>query len=256
MPWLRPNVTERKMMRPKFGSLEWGLKTCGIMTAKEKILFLRNLAFLEASKASDALREKLGLIKPIGVELSVLTPPDTRMAKDAESFAVETHTKDLLFHSYRTYYFGALLGIYHKISYDKELLFTAAILHDLGLTESRATPLKECCFAVSGGKQVRDFLLSKKHEEEKVKIVGEAISAHMNFHLTVDDYGPVAALLTKGAVCDILGFETRKIRQDFKESLTRAYPKGDLARALLTGVPMAPGSRLDFYRSLKKFKKS
>jgi hypothetical protein len=155
------------LMKPKFGSLEWSLKNNGVLTTSEKLHYIRNMAFLAVREVSDVFRDKLGLIKPIDLKLSDLAPPDTRMVKEAEEFARETHTHDLLAHGYRSYYFGAVLASYHKYKYDKELHFTAAILHDIGLTEARAVPFKQCCFAISGGRQVHDFLVKKKTSSRK-----------------------------------------------------------------------------------------
>jgi hypothetical protein len=150
-------------MSPKFGTLEWSKINNGVLTPTERLHFLRNMAFLAAREASDAIRDRLRLLKPADLNLSHFAPPDTRMAKDAEVFARETHTLDLLSHGYRSYYFGAILASYSKLKYDKELYFTAALLHDIGLTDSRAVPLKECCFAVTGGRQIHDFLICKGH---------------------------------------------------------------------------------------------
>ena len=130
------------------------------------------------------------------------------------------------------------------------MYFTAAVLHDVGLTESRAVPLKACCFAVSGGRQIHDFLICKGHAPEKAQIVGEAISAHLNLHLPVREYGEVAALVAKGAVCDLFGFGKRRVNGNFKKDLLRAYPAGNLQDAL-SKEEMAPGSRLDFGRKLR-----
>jgi hypothetical protein len=237
-------------MRPKFGTLEWSKKNNGALTPTERIHFLRNTAFLAAREASDAIRDKLGLLKPVDLNLSDFTPPDSKMAKDAEVFARETHMQDLLSHGYRTYYFGAIVGSYSRLKYDKELFFTAALLHDIGLTESRAVPLKQCCFAVSGGRQIHDFLIHRGHPPEKAQIVGEAISVHLNLHLPVREYGEVAAMVAKGAVCDLFGFGKRRVNGKFKRDLLRTYPAGNMHEALLSKEQMAPGSRLDFGRKL------
>ena len=169
-------------MQPTFGTLEWGKKNNGVLTRTERVQFLRNMAFLAAREVTDVIRAKLGLLKPVNLDFSDLTPPDTRIAKDAEEFARDTHTQDLLSHGYRTYYFGAMIAAYRKLKYDKEVYFSAAILHDIGLTESRISPLTQCCFGVSGGHQAHDFLLSKDHPAAKAQIVGDAIPAHLNLH--------------------------------------------------------------------------
>src|ERR1700730_6935674 len=237
-------------MRPVFGTLEWGKKNNGVLTRTERLHFLRNMAFLAAREVTDVVRTKLGLLKPVKLELSDLTPPDTQMVKDAEELARDTHTQDLLSHAYRSYYFGAMIAAYRKLKYDSEVYFTAAILHDIGLTESRIAPLKQCCFAVSGGRQARDFLLNKDHPAVKAQIVGDAISAHLNLHLPVRKYGAVASLVAKGAVCDLFGFEKRRLPEEFKSELRRTCPAGDLQAALLSKEELAPGSRLDFGRKL------
>ena len=237
-------------MRPVFGTLEWGKKNNGVLTRTERLHFLRNMAFLAAREVTDVVRTKLGLLKPVNLELSDLVPPDTRMVKDAEELARHTHTQDLLSHAYRSYFFGAMIAAYRKLKYDSEVYFTAAILHDIGLTESRIAPLKQCCFAVSGGRQARDFLLNKDHPAVKAQIVGDAISAHLNLHLPVRKYGAVASLVAKGAVCDLFGFEKRRLPEKFKSDLLRTYPAGDLQAALLSKEELAPGSRLDFGRKL------
>src|ERR1700681_1881650 len=237
-------------MRPVFGTLGWGKKNNGVLTRTERLHFLRNMAFLAAREVTDVVRTKLGLLKPVNLELSDLTPPDTRMVKEAEELARDTHTKDLLSHAYRSYYFGAMIAAYRKLKYDSEGYFSAAILHDIGLTESRIAPLKQCCFAVSGGRQARDFLLNKDHPAVKALIVGDAISAHLNLHLPVRKYGAVASLVAKGAVCDLFGFEKRRLPEKFKSDLLRTYPAGDLQAALLSKEDLAPGSRLDFGRKL------
>src|ERR1700681_3086950 len=134
-----------------------------------------------------------------------MDPADTRILKDGEQYASATHTQDLLSHVFRTYYFGAMLGAYHKLKYDRETFFAAALLHDIGLTESRIAPLTQCCFAVSGGRQARAFLVGKHHPTAQAQVVGDAISAHLNLYVSVRQYGEVASMVAKGAVCDLFG---------------------------------------------------
>src|SRR5258706_2191389 len=144
----RQKASTRTAMQPTFGTLEWGKKNNGVLTRTERVQFLRNMAFRTGREVTDVIRANLGLLNPVNLDFSDLTPPDTRMAKDAEEFARDTHTQDLLSHGYRTYYFGAMIAAYRKLKYDKEVYFSAAILHDIGLTESRISPLTQCCFTV------------------------------------------------------------------------------------------------------------
>jgi hypothetical protein len=47
----------------------------------------------------------------------------------------------LVNHAARTFYFGALTGYANKNNFDKEILFLACLLQDLGLTEAHIGPL-------------------------------------------------------------------------------------------------------------------
>jgi hypothetical protein len=237
-------------MQPRFGTLDWGQRSNGVLTRAERLHFLSNMAFLAVREAVDIIRTTLGVLRPVYLDLSDLAPPDTRIVKDAEEYATATHTKDLLSHSYRTYYFGAMLAAYQKLSYDREAHWAAALLHDIGLTESRIAPLTQCCFAVSGGRQARDFLLDKQHSPEQAQVVGDAISAHLNLYVPIRRYGAVASLVAKGAVCDLFGFGKRRLPQEFKRELLRTYPAGDIRAALLSDEELATGSRLDVGRKL------
>ena len=42
------------------------------------------------------IRDKFGLLNPVDLNFPDFTPPDSKMAKDAEVFARETHKQDLL----------------------------------------------------------------------------------------------------------------------------------------------------------------
>src|SRR5580704_12351695 len=87
-------------MSTKFGTLEWSKKNNGVLTPTERLHFLRNMAFLAAREALDAIRDKFGLLKPVDLDFPDCAPPDTQMAREAEVFARETHTQDLLAHGY------------------------------------------------------------------------------------------------------------------------------------------------------------
>ncbi len=168
------------------------------------------------------------------------------MVKDTEEFARDTPTQDLLSHGYRTYYFfGAMIAAYRKLKYDKEVHFSAAILHDIGLTELRISPLTQCCFAVSGGHQA----LSRA----KVTRPQSPNSWRRNFGTPQFAFACSQVRrggFTGGERCRLrlVWFEKRKLSEKFKSDLLRAYPAGDLQAALRSN--MAPGSRLDIGRKL------
>jgi hypothetical protein len=102
-------------MRAQFGSFEWGDPKDGKLSTGEKLKCIRTMAFLVAREATDVGRSALGLLRPVDGRLADLAPPDSRLVKETEQHVVETHSKTLLFHCYRTYYFGRLLSAYDRI---------------------------------------------------------------------------------------------------------------------------------------------
>jgi len=163
------------------------------------------------------VREKTRSLEAVDLEFSDFAPPDTRMAKDAEVFARETHTQDLLSHGYRTYYFGAILASYGRLRYDKELHFAAAVLHDIALTDSRAVRLKHVALPSAAVVRFTTFSYAKGTRLRKPRLSGTQSPPHLNLHLPVREYGEVAALVAKGAVCDLFGFEKRRVSANLKK---------------------------------------
>src|SRR5712691_11163513 len=127
-PVVAPSRVPHHLMQPRFGTLDWGQRRNGVLTRAERLHFLSNMALLAVREAIDIIRTTLGVMRRVNLELSDLAPPDTRIVKDAEEYARATHTQDLLSHAYRTYYFGAMLAAYQRLSYDRETHFAAALL--------------------------------------------------------------------------------------------------------------------------------
>ena len=163
-----------------------GERSNGLLTPTERFRFLRNMAFLATREVTDVIRTKIGLLKPVKSQSFLTWPRRTRAwSKMQKSMrAPPIHKTYCRTATARITSAPCLLRIVSQIY--REAHFAAALLHDIGLTESRITPLKQCCFAVSGGRQARDFLRSKDHPAAKAQVVGEAISAHLNLHVPVE----------------------------------------------------------------------
>jgi HD domain-containing protein len=76
----------------------------------------------------------LGLRREATYWLSDPKIPDSELAKKATELVTEVSPAFLVNHSFRTYLFGAALGLRDRMSFDIEVLYLAAIMHDLGLT--------------------------------------------------------------------------------------------------------------------------
>jgi len=67
------------------------------------------------------------------IDPASLLPPDSALARDAEVAAQDLLTPALLNHSSRAYTWGAAIGALHGLTFDRELLYLAAMFHDTGI---------------------------------------------------------------------------------------------------------------------------
>jgi HD domain len=234
------------------GSVAWGESSKGVLNKLEKFHVVENLEFVMSQEQLDADRRRLGLLNPKHIPVETLTPPDSKIVKDALAYAEETHVPSLLRHSWRTYYFGALIASHDGIEFDRELAFTAAILHDLGLTASANPRPCDCCFAVGGALQARDFLLSKGHSRGRSDAVAHAISVHLNIHVPVEEHGALAFLVTRGAVCDVFGAGVSRMSSESIGQVLAKYSREGLSAALRpTWCQHLAGTRIDVLLSFE-----
>ncbi|WP_390881192.1 HD domain-containing protein [Nitratireductor aquimarinus] len=78
------------------------------------------------------------------------------MAREVTEIVRDTAGELLFNHSSRVYLFGAMAGERRGLTYDAELLYTAAMFHDMGLTEPHRS--KTARFEVDGANAARVFL--------------------------------------------------------------------------------------------------
>src|SRR5258708_32486949 len=96
-----------------------------------------------------------------------MTVPDSRVARDATELVRES-TTDLIFgHSRRVYWYANRHGRREGLSFDPELLYIAAMFHDLGLTERfRGSGQR---FEVDGAAEARRFLQGHGVPEGRIR---------------------------------------------------------------------------------------
>ena len=116
------------------GSIGWTERTGGVLTARECVTLARPL-----------LREELGILAGLlamalrvhsgrraTIEPARLAPPDSSLARDAQEAAEDLLTPVLRNHSHRAYAWGAAIAARRGMSFDRELLYLAAMFTTLG----------------------------------------------------------------------------------------------------------------------------
>jgi hypothetical protein len=128
------------------GSIGWTERTGGVLTARECLTLapplLRGELGIIAGLLAMALRLHSG--RRSSVEPASLAPPDSALARDADVAAQNLLTPALRNHSSRAYTWGTAIAALQGITFDRELLYLAAMFHDTGIP----SPVPEVDFTV------------------------------------------------------------------------------------------------------------
>ena len=216
---------------PLMGTLAWAKNSNARLTESEKIKLAKNAASLQAEAVFDEFRNRLGFLNPPAIDIDLLTPPDSKLVRDAEEFARELYDDILWNHCVRTYYFGSLVAAFDGIKFDRELFYAAALCHDAGANQEKAGSIETCCFAHSGGQLTHDHLLFKGHSAETATRVGDAISTHMNLYVPVSEYPAESTLVSVGATCDVIGAYVRRIEVSTLKNVVGRWPRAGVSEA-------------------------
>lgn len=150
--------------------------------------------------------------------------PDSKIAREAAEL-VRAHETEMLFnHSVRTYLFGAMKGVRQNLKFDSELLYVAALFHDLGLVEAYETEHRR--FEVDGAEAAREFLKSHGIPEPKADLVWEAIALHTTPGIT-EYMRPEIALVRAGVIMDVSGTGYDEYTPQQREDVIAAFPRHD-----------------------------
>jgi hypothetical protein len=162
--------------------------------------------------------------------ISGIKIPDSRIAREAAEL-VRQHEHEMLFnHSVRVFVFGAIKGIRDNLKFDSELLYVAALFHDLGLIDAYHTDTKR--FEVDGADAARDFLRSHGIPKPKMDLVWEAIALHTT--PGIPQYmRPEIALTNAGVLVDVVGIGYDEYTPEQRDQVIAAFPRGNFKSEFL-----------------------
>lgn len=148
--------------------------------------------------------------------------PDSAIARAATQLVRDTED-DLLFnHSRRVFFWGALTGERRGLSYDAELLYLAAMFHDMGLTSAHSSA--DLRFEVDGANAARDFMKGYGVSEREIEDVWTAIALHTTPGVP-EHMRPTIALTTAGVEMDVLGFAYHDFTHDQRDHVCAHHPR-------------------------------
>ncbi|MGF6233876.1 HD superfamily phosphodiesterase [Inquilinus ginsengisoli] len=170
--------------------------------------------------------------------------PASRMAREATQLVRDTESDLLFHHSTRVYFWGALAGKRKGLAFDPELLYVAAMFHDIGLTARyRDSQLR---FEVDGANAAREFLRGHGIREAEVERVWAAVALHTTPGIP-EHMHPEIALVQAGAAMDVLGRGYHDLTAEQREAVIAAYPRGsdfkhEMIEAFYQGMKHRPDS--------------
>jgi HD superfamily phosphodiesterase len=168
--------------------------------------------------------------------------PDSKLVREATELVRNTESPLLFNHSTRVYYFASLAGKKRGLKFDSELLYIAAIFHDMGLTPRYSS--KADRFEVDGANAARAFLYQHNVSPQEIATVWTAVALHTT--PGIPQYmQPVVALLTNGVEMDVLGIAYSEFSDADREAIVAAYPrtehfKEDIIQAFYDGIKHKP----------------
>jgi hypothetical protein len=146
----------------------------------------------------------------------------------------------LLAHSVRSYCWGAAIAEREGWSFDRQILWSASLWHDVGLTRLDRNTM---CFEVEGAEIARPFLERHGLPAEAADRVAIAIILHMRPNVTLDD-GVEAVLLDRATGLDVrgAGFE---LAGAYRPGVVAAFPRGSFDRRFLARIQQEAAARPD-----------
>ncbi|MFJ7949439.1 HD domain-containing protein [Streptomyces sp. NPDC096354] len=156
--------------------------------------------------------------------------PDSKLARETTEL-VRDATSDLIYdHSRRVYFFGALQGRNRDLSFDPELLYIAAMFHDLGLGEPFHGSGRR--FEVDSADEARRFLRARQVPDDSIRRVWTAIALHTTPGIP-EFMEPEVALVTAGVEYDVLGIGYHDLTEADRAAVVALHPRPDFKQRIL-----------------------
>jgi hypothetical protein len=153
-------------------------------------------------------------------DLERLTVPDSAAARAAEELATSAQPGALTNHGVRSYAWGALLGLSESRPFESEVLYVAALLHDIGLLESHD---RGNDFEADGAAAAHELLVSVGWDAERADRAARAIRDHWDGPANEDEVESL--LLAYGTSVDVGGWRAKHFDRDTFDDVVATAPR-------------------------------
>jgi hypothetical protein len=159
-----------------------------------------------------------GTLTAIGIPV-----PDSAFAHEARELIGEVAPPYLVNHSVRAYAWAVELARHDGFGFDQEILYVAALLHDIGLV-----PVYDLggCFETDGAIEAERFSLEHGQPAERARSIYDVIDLHMLAEAPPGSANEVV-LLNDSTGTDVTGYRYSDVRPDAITPILAAYPRLD-----------------------------
>ena len=222
----------------KLGTLSWLERTGGKLAWHDRLTMIA-----QGVRARVETRKRLTSgLKVRNLEVADILPPDSLIAREATAICQDASAPYLFNHCLRAYFWARLLDDGRQ-TFDDEAVFTALMLHDMGLTDDyRLSSGKEQCFTVVGARKASTLAAKHGWSDQRATLTAEAISLHLNV-IVASRHGKEAKMVRVGSGGDVAGLGLDVLQTDQIESVVARYPRLDLKQEILKPLSIEADER-------------
>lgn len=169
--------------------------------------------------------------EPLPGQIAGIGVPADDVSAATWAWAQRSLPSYLFAHSVRAYCWGAVIAEREGWPFDRQILWVATLMHDVGLTR---IPKNTMCFDVEGAEIARRFVERAGMATADAERVAIAIILHMRPAVTLAD-GVESVLLDRATAIDVRGDEFELIA-GLRAAVVAAYPRGAFDRWFLAAI--------------------
>jgi len=159
--------------------------------------------------------------------------PDSYAAQQAAIQAQDVEAPEIFRHSARSYVFAELISQARSVKHDPEIVYIAAMLHDIGLSKEFATPHQR--FEIDGADRTKQVLIAAGHSPTDAQIGWDAVALHSIFSVARFKE-PEVFLLSAGVLTDVGGAFLQNLDKTQVTQVLAALPRKGFNAAFLTAL--------------------
>jgi hypothetical protein len=231
------------------GTWAWVQKTGGKIAWHDRLtLVAQGIRAQAAARLSGRLQARARYL-----EVEDIHPPDSAICAAATALSAAASQPYLFNHCLRAYAWARLLN--GHAPFDDEAVYTAMMLHDLGLTDRyRLAGDTVQCFTLPAARVAHGMAIEHGWGEQRARLVADAICLHLNV-IVSPRHGREAELVRMGSGADVIGQGLNRVAPDQRAAILARHPRLDfkveIGRALEHEVTERPCCRIAYlYRRL------